>query len=193
MRTASVYCINSITGPRPRNWSAKRSLDVNYSCGTSAAVAHSARATRRAPACDRLKASGMIDTFPSGFRASEGGQMTDDAGGSLPPAGWYDDPSGSGGKRYWDGTTWGETAPAPGAAASPPAGGAAGAAPAPPQWSPAAPEKKKRGRGCLTALAIAAVVIIGIIIIVGLPAPVATTTTRPRRPHRTTARPRSKR
>lgn len=26
----------------------------------------------------------------------------------LPPAGWYPDPAGSGGYRYWDGTQWSE-------------------------------------------------------------------------------------
>ena len=27
-------------------------------------------------------------------------------GTQAPPAGWYDDPSGSGGQRWWDGTSW---------------------------------------------------------------------------------------
>lgn len=28
------------------------------------------------------------------------------ANSPLPPAGWYPDPSGSGGQRYWDGSAW---------------------------------------------------------------------------------------
>jgi hypothetical protein len=30
---------------------------------------------------------------------------------SLPPAGWYPDPSGGPGQRYWDGTAWTEPPP----------------------------------------------------------------------------------
>jgi hypothetical protein len=28
---------------------------------------------------------------------------------TTPPPGWYPDPSGAGGQRYWDGTRWGPT------------------------------------------------------------------------------------
>lgn len=52
----------------------------------------------------------------------------------LPPAGWYSDPEGGTGTRYWDGTSW--TAHTRGA--EEPAAPAAPAAPAPPTY-PAAP------------------------------------------------------
>jgi uncharacterized protein DUF2510/uncharacterized protein DUF4190 len=41
---------------------------------------------------------------------------------STTPPGWYPDPSGSGGQRYWDGNAWTEHAQAP-ASAPPPATG----------------------------------------------------------------------
>jgi uncharacterized RDD family membrane protein YckC len=35
------------------------------------------------------------------------------ANGSLPPPGWYPDPSANAGQRYWDGTAWGAAVPPP--------------------------------------------------------------------------------
>ncbi len=39
------------------------------------------------------------------------------AAAQTTPAGWYPDPSGTPGQRYWDGQAWGQLAPAFGAAA----------------------------------------------------------------------------
>ena len=39
--------------------------------------------------------------------------------GAPPPSGWYADPGGSGGLRYWDGRTWTEHVTSPASAASP--------------------------------------------------------------------------
>ncbi len=42
-------------------------------------------------------------------------------GGASTPAGWYPDPQHPGQQRYWDGSSWGQTAPmAPAAPAGPP-------------------------------------------------------------------------
>ncbi len=42
-----------------------------------------------------------------------GGGVAGESGGDLPPAGWYDDPMVSGGKRYWDGRRWTEAVHGP--------------------------------------------------------------------------------
>jgi hypothetical protein len=39
---------------------------------------------------------------------NDGAAQADDAGTGHPPAGWYDDPGGSGRERYWDGMAWTE-------------------------------------------------------------------------------------
>ena len=61
------------------------------------------------------------------------------------PAGWYPDPDGSGGQRYWDGNIWTEhRSPAAPAAPPPaPAEPSAPAEPAPPgSWEPAASDEQ---------------------------------------------------
>jgi hypothetical protein len=85
-------------------------------------------------------------------------------------AGWYPDPAGSGGMRYFDGTSWTEhvdARPQPPMAPqwAPPGVGAApvGA----PIWTTQPPKGRRIGRGCLIALAggVAAVALIVIVVV----------------------------
>lgn len=73
--------------------------------------------------------------------------MSDQPATPSPAAGWYTDPAGGGGQRYWDGTAWTQhvqpaAAPAepvaPAAPVAPPAAPVAPAAPVPPVAAPAA-------------------------------------------------------
>lgn len=51
------------------------------------------------------------------------------------PAGWYPDPAGSGGQRWWNGSTWGDQVqPAPQPVAQPAQQWGAGAPAQQPQW-----------------------------------------------------------
>ncbi len=64
------------------------------------------------------------------------------------PPGWFPDPDGGGGLRYWDGTQWtDQRAPA----------------------APAAPvAKKRRGRGCLTVIGAVVVLFVLLIVVVAI-------------------------
>jgi hypothetical protein len=107
----------------------------------------------------------------------------------MPEAGWYDDPQGGGGKRWWDGERWSEhTTPPPGsippAAATPPAPPGAPAAagwdpqPAAGGWQAGAaagqgtpgvqPTPQKGGAGKIVALILGLVVIVGIGVVVAM-------------------------
>lgn len=66
---------------------------------------------------------------------SDGGIFAD-SGGESPAAGWYTDPGGSGGERYWDGTRWtDQTRPAGGSQSAAPT--SAFGDPLPPYGQPA--------------------------------------------------------
>lgn len=107
----------------------------------------------------------------------------------MPEAGWYDDPQGGGGKRWWDGERWSEhtTPPAgsmpqtPAAPPAPPGAPAAGgwnqqASPAAGTWqptaaTPAAGAPKKGGAGKIVALVLVVLVVvvgIGVFLVVQL-------------------------
>jgi YVTN family beta-propeller protein len=64
----------------------------------------------------------------------------------LPPPGWYSDPSGGGGQRYWDGRAWGPAASSPTAPKQPPS-----------------PRKPKRRR-LFAALIVAIVAVAGFVV-----------------------------
>lgn len=57
----------------------------------------------------------------------------------LPPAGWYPDPAGSGGERYWDGGTWSQV--------TRPAGGMAPAYAPQGQYTPYSAQGQQQGPG----------------------------------------------
>ena len=115
------------------------------------------------------------------------------------PAGWYADPAGSGGQRWWNGTSWGEQVqPAsqalvpPGAAQGQPWGarpaGQQWGARAPQQWAPQAPATfVKRNTASLVVFGIALVYLLLVatvhIVVLGfLPAVLAARAVRQKEP-----------
>lgn len=108
----------------------------------------------------------------------------------MPEAGWYDDPQGGGGRRWWDGERWSEhTTPPPGSIPpAPPAppgapaaagwdpqpgaggwqAGAAGAPGVPGQQPTPQPTPQKGGAGKIVALIVGLVVVVGIGVAVAL-------------------------
>jgi hypothetical protein len=53
-----------------------------------------------------MAVGGILST--SGYRGSAGVSAGQTTTGAAPPAGWYPDPSGQAGQRYWNGSGWSE-------------------------------------------------------------------------------------
>jgi hypothetical protein len=116
------------SGGRSRN-----GLPAPGANGTDAATRALPPRGSRTPVCPDLGLSPPRHGAPPSASIES---MTDP---SRTPAGWYDDGSGTGTLRYWDGSAWTEhTAPAASPAAQPPSEAVAAASVAAPESTPAA-------------------------------------------------------
>ncbi len=78
--------------------------------GKEEAEAAAAHATTSQPSTAEPVApplpSGQLFAGDGDAGVAEPVPATQSSPSSLPPAGWYPDPSGAGGHRYWDGRSW---------------------------------------------------------------------------------------
>jgi hypothetical protein len=61
----------------------------------------------------RVPGAGLYDTKVVGAQARPDHPAPDQQPVSGPPPGWYPDPSGASGQKYWDGAAWHDAVPAP--------------------------------------------------------------------------------